>query len=232
MNILYDIIAGSRLYGIEDENSDTDRRGVYLPTYKNILRIIGTNKTKDITEHGIDVVYHPLDKTLRLMAQGNPNIVEWLFAPPSNIVVTSKEFDILRNNTDKFISKNIIDRFRGFSTGEYNKVIESVCKKTDTRDMVEIESFGYAGKSASNAIRLIEEVLELVTYGNITFPRPTWDFLKEVKRGKVDYIEVKRYMDDLISRLKTIKISHIPDEPDLEWIQEFYISVVESYKNT
>jgi len=46
MKLIYKTIAGSRMYGLDDDNSDTDIRGIMLPTIEEALSL----KQKDVKE--------------------------------------------------------------------------------------------------------------------------------------------------------------------------------------
>lgn len=95
-------LVGSRLYGINREDSDWDFIGVYVPDYKELFsinNIIGydtdsvfrsdNNKsTYSIQKDNIDITVHSIEKFIKL-AQNSPNIIEAVFCPPEYLRTTN-----------------------------------------------------------------------------------------------------------------------------------------------
>ena len=77
--IIYRCIVGSRAYGLDEEESDIDRRGIYLPPAEldwsiyNIPQQLEYNETEEC--------YWELQKFLFLALRANPNILECLYTP-------------------------------------------------------------------------------------------------------------------------------------------------------
>ena len=99
-----------------------------------------------------------------------------------------------RTKTEDGVVNDIRNMFKLEKT-EMDSVIE-ILFKDKKRELVtsissvgarrreEYDKYGYCVKSASHSIRLVGELLELITTGLITFPRPDADLLKEIKIGK------------------------------------------------
>ncbi len=73
MNKIVEIIHGSHLYGLQREGSDTDYKGVFLPTIQDLAIkkveesiTISTNKTDGRnTVNDVDIQYFSLHKTFQ-----------------------------------------------------------------------------------------------------------------------------------------------------------------------
>ena len=70
-------------------------------------------------------------------------------------------------------------------------------------------------KSLSHAVRVYQQVIELLQTGFITFPRPNAKFLLDVKKGKHDIEDIKRLLGKLDDRVTDLlKESTLPEVDD------------------
>lgn len=109
--IIYDVIYGSHAYGTAREDSDKDRRGIYvLPDFimKPIETIDGFRDSEyypEITDGTQDVVYYELRKFLYMLSNSKPNALEMLNIPDDCVLYKHQVMDLLFKNKDKFITK-------------------------------------------------------------------------------------------------------------------------------
>src|SRR5574339_347434 len=76
--LVFEVITGSKAYGLHIEKSDTDIRGVFvLP--KDIY--YGLEYMEQVNNETNDIVYYELRRFLELLSRNNPNIVEMLGTP-------------------------------------------------------------------------------------------------------------------------------------------------------
>lgn len=81
-------------------------------------------------------------------------------------------------------------------------------------------------KALSHAVRVARECIELLTTGQITFPRPERDRLKAIKTGKLPYKDVAEEIDSLLLAAEAAQENSIlRAEPDRVWIDEFVLRV-------
>ena len=132
-NLILESYVGSKLYGTETPESDTDIRGVFIPTKEclfglnNISR--ADNSIEDKTESGKnskdakDCCYESLHNFCNLAIGGSPNIIERLFVPDEKITFINEFGKILLENRNLFVAKNIIPRFLGYATSQKHKMI-------------------------------------------------------------------------------------------------------------
>lgn len=82
-------------------------------------------------------------------------------------------------------------------------------------------------KAVSHAFRAAYQIKELLTEGNITFPRPEAKFLVQVKTGVLDFKELSPLLDDLVDEVKELRDkSTLPDKPDVKFWEEFIMEVM------
>lgn len=109
--IIYDVIYGSHAYGTNREDSDKDRRGIYvLPDsiLKPIETVEGFKDSEyypDITDGTQDVVYYELRKFLFMLSNSKPNALELLNIPDDCVLYKHYVMDFLFKNKENFITK-------------------------------------------------------------------------------------------------------------------------------
>ena len=114
--VLYDCITGSRAYGTELPNSDTDIRGVFiLPK----AEFYGLHYTPQLADDTNDTVYYELGRFVELLAKNNPNMLELLATPPQCIRFRHPIMDHL--TPELFLSKKCKDTFGGYAYSQIKK---------------------------------------------------------------------------------------------------------------
>ena len=92
------------------------------------------------------------------------------------------------------------------------------------------DKFGFDLKHASHLLRLISEGEELLTTGNITFPRPDVEFLLDVKNGKYNYDELSEMLTSYDKKFEELyKDSPLPNSADRVSIDKLCIKIVKEY---
>lgn len=115
--IIFQTYAGSKLYGTDNENSDTDIKGVFLPDINDLIlgkapkhyqMTTGNNGTKN-NKDDIDECYYSLHYYLELLAKGDTNALDMLFAygNKSAVLIIDPIFQEIIDNKDKLITKNL-----------------------------------------------------------------------------------------------------------------------------
>lgn len=112
-------VAGSKLYGTDTSESDTDTRGVIIP-HPIYRKTVFRNMEQVELEN--DTVYYTLKKFFALAADCNPNIVELLFVPPSHMITNSMQWYDIRAKRNIFISKKAKHTFSGYAHSQLIKL--------------------------------------------------------------------------------------------------------------
>ena len=189
MNLLYEVVHGSHLYGTNTSDSDLDIKGVYAPYSYDVLcgeepalNVI-SKANKRINEKSdkntIERKYYSLAKFYHLLSKGDIGCTEMLFARN----FATQKFDnfvkeILDDAPRYMISKKIVS-----FVNCANNNIKNAEKSANVNDI------NIRNKSLYNAVRLNMEVQELVNTGKIKFPLTDREYLLNIRNGNVDYQE-------------------------------------------
>ena len=132
-------------------------------------------------------------------------------------------------------------RDRGFSKEEIDDIIESLLEhheKTLVSSLInlgskrkaEFEKFGFGVTSMSHAIRLTNELTELMLTGELTFPRPEATTLKAIRQGEVSKEDANKIYDETVKNAeKTFDKSVLPEKPNYEKAYEIYGNIVRDF---
>jgi predicted nucleotidyltransferase len=123
-------LTGSRLYGIENEDSDYDYKGICIPS---IDYFIGTKTFEQLDSFneptcvfpiltGTDSVIYNLKKFCHLATLNNPNILEVLYVDPKNYIVCSGAAKQLIAIRDSFLSQKVYYSYSGYAHAQIRKV--------------------------------------------------------------------------------------------------------------
>lgn len=149
MNTLVKHIAGSKAYGTDTPESDTDIRGIFLAEPKNILTPFFPVMEKQ--GDGEDEKYYELRNYMKLYCEGNPNILETLWVDWSDVLEHGVSYLVLREAAEALLSKKVAFTFSGYAFSQlqrikgHNKWINNPqpIEKPKHKDFVKlVQSFG------------------------------------------------------------------------------------------
>lgn len=113
--IVFETIFGSQVYGTETPESDTDYKGVYLPTLKDLVM----NKQKESivistgdqfsrnSKNDVDIEYKSLKAFIKDAIDGQTYALDMIFIPEEFWVEASPIWREILENRHKLISRNI-----------------------------------------------------------------------------------------------------------------------------
>lgn len=115
--IIFKTLSGSKLYGTDSETSDTDIKGVFLPTMKELVLCKAprhyTSTTGSVegrnTSEDTDESYYSLHYFLELAAKGDTNAIDILLAYTNKkaVIKDTLIWNELIENIDKILTKNV-----------------------------------------------------------------------------------------------------------------------------
>jgi predicted nucleotidyltransferase len=217
---------GSHLYGCNVATSDEDTRGFAVPSADYLL---GRKQWEQHETKEPDCVIWSFPKFFNLLERFSPNTAEILFAPKEHILKATEAGQLMINNRNLFVSKKLIKPMQGFAFGEWKKAVDyfEQMRKLGAQRKEHIATFGYSIKNAYHAVRLLEECIELLQTGNITFPRPNADFLRKIRHGEVDVEDVKARYEELDKKVpEELTKSSIPENVDREKLDKLFYEVI------
>lgn len=126
-NTILEVVHGSRAYGTNTPESDTDIKGICIIPDLKYYTGMQTFEQQDggwVDAQGNKqdkVVYH-LPKFLKLAGDCNPNILEILFADQGDILVCTKQGKKLLENRHLFVSKKARHTFTGYAAAQLKRM--------------------------------------------------------------------------------------------------------------
>lgn len=198
--VIYRCIVGSRAYGLSHDDSDTDRRGIYLPPAELEWSLYGVPEQLDIRE--TDECYWELQKFITLALKANPNILECLFTP---LVEQSSEIgDALLAARTVFLSKLVYQTYNGYVMSQFKKL------EQDLRTKEQIN-----WKHAMHLIRLLLQGIEVLSEGRLLVEVSTHrDRLLAVRHGRESWTSVNQWRLALHREFEqAFRVTELPDSP-------------------
>lgn len=120
-NLIVKHVAGSRAYGTDLPNSDTDIRGVFIADPVHILTPFFPIKEVPIDDSE-DAKLYELHHFFKLVVEQNPNISETLWVEWMDVTHSSPAYAYLRGQRSRVLSKRAVVKFAGYAKSEYEKM--------------------------------------------------------------------------------------------------------------
>lgn len=239
-NLILRYYTGSKLYGTQTPESDTDIAGIFIAPREYYL---GFNSVKEVdfsvvdklengknSANAVDEKYYELRQFMKLAMQNNPNIIEQLFVPKNLILTKTVVGEKLKNMAYLFPHAGAYDRFIGYAISQRKKLLnqtpEHISNKSSHRKDL-IEKYGYDTKFAHHLIRLLWEGCELFHKHRIVFPLAIADELIAIKTGQKSLKQVLYMADKLEEELVNSKSRQLlPEKPRTKQIEEVLITLL------
>lgn len=203
-------VVGSRAYGLDDESSDTDRRGVYLAPADLQWSLHGA--PEQFEDNTAQLCYWELQKFLVMALRANPNILECLFSPL--VEKTTPLGDELLAIRGGFLSQMIFQTFNGYALSQFKKI------EQDLRNHGQIR-----WKHAMHLLRLLLTGAATLREGRVPVRVEAHrDQLLAVKRGETTWAEVDAWRRQLHHDFEAaLAKTTLPERPDYEAANRFLI---------
>ena len=117
MNIIFKAIVGSQAYGTNTTGSDTDFKGVYVQTTRELVGF-GYEEQIEVSK---DECYYEVRRFLQLLKSANPTMLELLFMPEDCIIEKHPAFDLILEHRHKFLTKKCLHSFGGYAVAQIKK---------------------------------------------------------------------------------------------------------------
>ena len=108
--LIFKCVVGSQSHGTSTPQSDIDIKGVYMQSIDDLI----TFNYKPQIDVNKDETYWEVQRFIQLAQTANPSVLEILFSPDDCILETSPQFDLLRENRYKFLTKKCLQSFGGY----------------------------------------------------------------------------------------------------------------------
>jgi uncharacterized protein len=209
-HVIYRCIVGSRAYGLEDDASDTDIRGIYLPPANLHWSLYGI--PEQIEQNETQECYWELQKFIVLALKANPNILECLYTPLVELATPIAQ-ELLEMRSI-FISQLVYQTYNGYVLSQFKKL------EQDLRNHGQLR-----WKHAMHLIRLLLSGITLLKEGFV--PIRVDDFrakLLSIKSAQMDWEEVNAWRLKLHQDFdQAFATTSLPERPDYASANDFLL---------
>jgi hypothetical protein len=208
--IIYRCVVGSRAYGLDHDESDTDRRGVYLAPAELGWSLFGA--PEQFEDNASQSCYWELQKFIIMALRANPNILECLYSPiVEKATPLGEELLALRQ---QFLSQMIFQTFNGYAMSQFKKI------EQDLRNHGEVRV-----KHTMHLLRLLLTGTATLREGRVPVRVEAHrERLLAVKRGEQSWAEVDAWRKELHHDFeRALAETKLPERPDYEAANRFLI---------
>ena len=199
--IIYQCVIGSRAYGLSNEDSDVDRRGIYLPRAEDHWSLFGV--PEQIECEATQEAYWEYQKFLILALKANPNALECLYSP----IVERQEPEVqaLLDHRSIFLSRLVYQTYSGYVASQFKKL------QTDLRNQGQIK-----WKHAMHLIRLLISGIDILRNQRVAVDVGEHrDELLAIRKGEMRWAQV----DEMQKRFhkefdRAFASTSLPERPD------------------
>lgn len=222
----YETRMGSMAYGANiGDTKDIDVYGWAFPTRKLMFPyehgiVAGFNdkdaktfkqfqKEVEIDGHPIDFSIYGVAKYLRLVAEGNPNMLDSLFTRDEDVTFITSRGQLLRDNRQMFLSKRAVRKCLGFANSELKKVQRSYYfTSSDNADVPRldlIKKHGYDTKSAYHLVRILHQGFQIAFEHDLDiYTEERAEDLREVREGANTFDGLMDYASKLMKETELV----------------------------
>jgi uncharacterized protein len=208
--IIYRCVVGSRAYDLDDDASDTDRRGIYLPPAELHWSLAGV--PEQLEDDSTRDTYWELQKFLILALKANPNVLECLNTPlVEHATPLAQE---LRAMQDAFLSKLIYQTYNGYVLSQFKKLEQDLRTKGVIKQ-----------KHAMHLIRMLLAGATALREGVIPVRMTEHrDRLLAIKRAEMPWAEVNAWRLELHQAFDAaFAATRLPERPDYDRVNAFLL---------
>jgi predicted nucleotidyltransferase len=201
--VIYRCVIGSRAYGLDDEHSDTDRRGMYLPPADLHWSLFGV--PEQLENEATQEAYWELQKFIILALKANPNVLECLYTPVVELATPLAQE--LLDMRSIFLSQMVYQTYNGYVMSQFKKM------QADIRNQGRVK-----WKHAMHLIRLLISGITALREGFVPVRVGEHrEALLAIKAGKMPWEELEAWRLDLHAQFdKAVEETTLPERPDYE----------------
>ena len=189
-HIIFECIVGSKAYGTDTPDSDTDIKGVCIPPPRVLHSLFHKFEQKEDADQ--DRVIYSLAKFMSLAGKCNPTLLALLFVEEPLWITNTKYFTEIRSRRDLFLSsKYIKNSFSGYAISQLKRMKTHVRWMEKAPTKPEPEEFGVShslliGRDEIGAYDWLEG-------DGVKFSHDVQDLMMRIKRYRHALHEWKNY---------------------------------------
>ncbi|MCA9150097.1 MAG: nucleotidyltransferase domain-containing protein [Planctomycetales bacterium] len=208
--VIFRCVVGSRAFGLETHDSDTDRRGIYLPPASLHWSLYGV--PEQLEHEGSQECYWELQKFLVMALKANPNILECLYTPLIEFK-TPLAAELLEMR-EIFLSRLVYQTYNGYVMSQFKRM------QSDLRNQGSVKP-----KHVMHLIRLLIAGIHVLREGVVPIDAGEHrEQLLAIKRGELAWDEVESMRIGLHHQFdQALATTALPERPDYEWANAFLV---------
>jgi predicted nucleotidyltransferase len=250
---MYETLMGSVAYGVSTNISDFDTVGFCIPPKDMIFphlagyivgfgpqkkpfvcyqkhhvivldKLGGKHRVYDLNVYNIVQYFH-------LCMQNNPNMIASLFTPQECVLHSTTVANMVRNKRHMFLHKGCWQRFKGYAFNQLHKMRTKKPEQDSNRAKV-VEQFGFDCKFAYHVVRLLDEVEQILEFGDLDIRRNRAQ-LKAIRRGEISEEDIYQWASEKEKHLERLyEKSSLPTGPDEPAIKQLLLECLEEHWGT
>ena len=208
--VIYRCVVGSRAYGLDSDESDTDRRGIYLPPAElqwSLYRV-----PEQLENEGTQEAYWELQKFLIMALKGNPNILECLYTPIVEFATPLAE-ELLEMRSS-FLSQVVYKTYNGYVLSQFKPI------QGDLRNHGSIK-----WKHVMHLIRLLLSGIHVLREGSVRVDAGEHrEQLLAIKTNELPWEQIEVWRRELHKEFdEALEHTVLPERPDYERANDFLV---------
>ncbi|MGW4665962.1 nucleotidyltransferase domain-containing protein [Streptosporangium sandarakinum] len=206
-HLVLSVVTGSRAYGLETEDSDVDRRGVFAAPAPLFWRL---DKPPTHLEGPLPEQFSwEVERFCVLALEANPTVLECLWSPiVERLTPAGEELLAIRR---AFLSRRAHRTFAGYAQAQLRRLDPARPKWKQAMHMIRLMLSG---------LHLAREGEPLVRVGDHR------DRLLALRRGEIPWPEVERWRAELAAELDRPGVCDaLPEAPDRRTVEDYLVTV-------
>lgn len=208
--VIYRCVVGSRAFGLDTDESDTDRRGIYLPPAELQWSLYGVPDQLENDDN--QECYWELQKFLIMALKGNPNILECLYTPlVEHATPLAQELLAMR---EAFLSRVVYATYNGYVMSQFKRM------QADLRNQGRVKP-----KHVMHLIRLLLSGIHVLREGFVPVDVGAHrERLFAIKNEQLPWDEIEAWRKRLHGEFdRALEETNLPERPDYQRANEFLV---------
>jgi hypothetical protein len=157
-------------------------------------------------------------------------MIDSLFTPDNCVLHITRVGQMVRERRKLFLHKGAWHTFKGYA---YQQLTKMANKNRTGKRAADVQQYGFDRKFAYHVVRLLNEVEQIMTEGDLDLQRNR-EQLKSIRKGEWTEAQIREYAARKEADLETLyqnsKLAYGPDEPQikqllLDCLEEHYGSL-------
>lgn len=192
----------------------------------------GTVEVKGPRYDPWDVVTYDLRKAVKLLLNGNPNVLAMLWLPSNLYIGCTVEGSRLIAARDAFSGRHVWESFAGYADAQLRKMTRGGYQGyMGPRRRALVDRHGYDTKNAAHLVRLLRQGVEFIRTGKLRVRRSDAELadLRSIRRGGWSLRHVQAHAEELFGEGdEALHGSPLPRGPDREAAEALLVDLVRS----